>query len=92
MRNVDKLVAPIVMLIASALAAPSLAGDTVPLKGQGSFSATGQDQYQVTYPPSVLEALIDEAHRLGKKAACYVYGGDGQKNATRLTALKQPQL
>jgi imidazolonepropionase-like amidohydrolase len=29
----------------------------------------------------VLQALIDEAHRLGKKTACHVYGGEGQKNA-----------
>ena len=49
--------------------------------GGYSFSATGEDQYQVTYPLAVLEALIDEAHRLGKKAGCHVYGGEGQKNA-----------
>jgi imidazolonepropionase-like amidohydrolase len=35
----------------------------------------------VTYPLAVLEALIDETHRLGKKAGCHVYGGEGQKNA-----------
>jgi len=29
----------------------------------------------------VLQALIDETHRLGKKSACHVYGGEGQKNA-----------
>jgi imidazolonepropionase-like amidohydrolase len=28
-----------------------------------------------------LQALIDEAHRVGKKTACHVYGGEGQKNA-----------
>jgi imidazolonepropionase-like amidohydrolase len=49
--------------------------------GAYSFSATGQDQYQVTYPLSVLQALIDETHRLGHKAGCHVYGGEGQKNA-----------
>ncbi len=49
--------------------------------GGYSFSATGQDQYEVTYPLPVLQALIDETHRLGKKSACHVYGGDGQKNA-----------
>jgi imidazolonepropionase-like amidohydrolase len=49
--------------------------------GGYSFSATGLDQYQVTYPLAVLEALIDETHRLGKKAGCHVYGGEGQKNA-----------
>jgi imidazolonepropionase-like amidohydrolase len=29
----------------------------------------------------VLQALIDETHRLGHKAGCHVYGGEGQKNA-----------
>ena len=49
--------------------------------GGYSFTATGQDQYQVTYPLPVLQALIDETHRLGKKTGCHVYGGEGQKNA-----------
>ena len=49
--------------------------------GGYSFTATGPDQYEVTCPLPVLEALIDETHRLGKKAACHVYGGEGQKNA-----------
>jgi imidazolonepropionase-like amidohydrolase len=35
----------------------------------------------VTYPLPVLQALIDETHRLGHKAGCHVYGGEGQKNA-----------
>jgi imidazolonepropionase-like amidohydrolase len=29
----------------------------------------------------VLQALIEETHRLGHKTACHVYGGEGQKNA-----------
>jgi imidazolonepropionase-like amidohydrolase len=49
--------------------------------GAYSFSPSGEDQYQVTYPLPVLQALIDETHRLGKKAGCHVYGGEGQKNA-----------
>ncbi|MCU1338961.1 MAG: hypothetical protein JWO19_4542, partial [Bryobacterales bacterium] len=49
--------------------------------GAYSFNATGQPQYVVTYPLPVLQALIDETHRLGKKAACHVLGGEGQKNA-----------
>jgi imidazolonepropionase-like amidohydrolase len=49
--------------------------------GGYSFTATGQDEYQVTYPLPVLQAMIDETHRLGKKAGCHVYGGEGQKNA-----------
>ena len=35
----------------------------------------------MTYPMPVLQALIDETHRLGHKAGCHVYGGEGQKNA-----------
>ncbi len=49
--------------------------------GGYSFTASGEAQYQVTYPMPVLRALIDETHKLGKKAACHVYGGEGQKNA-----------
>jgi imidazolonepropionase-like amidohydrolase len=49
--------------------------------GAYSFSPTGKDQYVVTYPLPVLQALIDETHKLGKKAGCHVYGGEGQKNA-----------
>ncbi len=49
--------------------------------GGYSFTASGQDQYVVTYPLPVLQALIDEAHRLGHKTGCHVYGGEGQKNA-----------
>jgi imidazolonepropionase-like amidohydrolase len=49
--------------------------------GNYSFAADGRDQYQVTYPLPVLQALIDETHRLGKKTGCHVYGGEGLKNA-----------
>ena len=49
--------------------------------GAYSFSTTGDAQYVVTYPMPVLQALIDETHRLGHKTACHVYGGEGQKNA-----------
>ncbi|MBZ5577907.1 MAG: amidohydrolase family protein [Acidobacteriia bacterium] len=49
--------------------------------GAYSFTAAGQAQYQLTYPMPVLQALIDETHRLGKKAGCHVYGGEGQRNA-----------
>ena len=49
--------------------------------GAYSFDATGKAHYEVTYPLPVLQALIDETHRLGKKSACHVYGGEGQKNA-----------
>ncbi len=49
--------------------------------GAYSFTATGEAQYQLTYPMPVLQALIEETHRLGHKAACHVLGGEGQKNA-----------
>jgi imidazolonepropionase-like amidohydrolase len=49
--------------------------------GNYSFTPTGEVQYVVTYPLPVLQALIDETHRLGHKAGCHVYGGEGQKNA-----------
>ena len=49
--------------------------------GAYSFTASGEAQYVVTYPLPVLQALIDETHKLGKKAGCHVYGGEGQKNA-----------
>jgi imidazolonepropionase-like amidohydrolase len=49
--------------------------------GAYSFTPTGQAQYVLTYPMPVLQALIDETHRLGHKAACHVLGGEGQKNA-----------
>ena len=49
--------------------------------GNYSFTPSGEAQYQVTYPMPVLQALIDETHRLGHKTGCHVYGGEGQKNA-----------
>src|SRR5580692_7807619 len=49
--------------------------------GAYSFSPTGEAQYVLTYPLPVLQALIDETHKLGHKAGCHVYGGEGQKNA-----------
>jgi imidazolonepropionase-like amidohydrolase len=49
--------------------------------GNYSFTPAGEARYQVTYPMPVLQALIDETHRLGHKTGCHVYGGEGQKNA-----------
>jgi imidazolonepropionase-like amidohydrolase len=48
--------------------------------GAYSFSATGEPQYVTTYPLPVLTALIEEAHRLGRKTGCHVFGGDGLMN------------
>ncbi|HXJ03183.1 MAG TPA: amidohydrolase family protein [Micropepsaceae bacterium] len=49
--------------------------------GAYSFAADGKQQFVLTYPMPVLQALIDETHRLGHKTACHVYGGEGEKNA-----------
>jgi imidazolonepropionase-like amidohydrolase len=49
--------------------------------GAYSFDPSGKPQYVLTYPKPVLEALIDEAHRLGHKTGCHVYGGEGEHNA-----------
>jgi imidazolonepropionase-like amidohydrolase len=49
--------------------------------GAYSFTPAGEPRYVVTYPLPVLQALIDETHRLGRKAGCHVYGGEGLQNA-----------
>ena len=49
--------------------------------GAYSFTPTGEVKYELTYPMPVLQALIDETHRLGKKTGCHVYGGEGERNA-----------
>jgi len=49
--------------------------------GAYSFTPAGEAKYVVTYPLPVLQALIDETHRLGRKAGCHVYGGEGLQNA-----------
>jgi imidazolonepropionase-like amidohydrolase len=48
--------------------------------GAYSFTPTGEVNYVTTYPLAVLQALIDETHRLGKKAGCHVFGGLGLQN------------
>jgi len=45
--------------------------------GAYSFTPDGEAKYLTTYPMPVLQALIDETHRLGKKAGCHVFGGTG---------------
>jgi imidazolonepropionase-like amidohydrolase len=49
--------------------------------GGYSFSATGEPQYVTMYPLPILQALIDETHRLGRKAACHAFGGEGLENS-----------
>jgi len=48
--------------------------------GAYSFTPTGDVNYVTTYPLAVLQALIEETHRLGKKAGCHVFGGEGLAN------------
>jgi imidazolonepropionase-like amidohydrolase len=45
--------------------------------GAYSFGPNGEDRYVTTYPLPVLQGLIEEAHKLGKKVGCHVFGGDG---------------
>jgi imidazolonepropionase-like amidohydrolase len=49
--------------------------------GAYSFTPTGETRYVTTYPLPILQVLIDETHRLGKKTACHVFGGEGLQNA-----------
>ena len=45
--------------------------------GGYTFNASGEPQYVLMYPLPVLQALVDETHRLGHKSACHNFGGDG---------------
>ncbi len=45
--------------------------------GGYSFTPTGEARYVLMYPEPVLAALVAETHRLGRKAACHAFGGDG---------------
>jgi imidazolonepropionase-like amidohydrolase len=49
--------------------------------GAYSFNAAGEAQYILMYPLAVLQALVDEAHRLNRKTACHAFGGEGLQNA-----------
>src|SRR5262249_45301501 len=49
--------------------------------GGYSFTPTGDAKFVLMYPKPVLEALIDETHKLGHKAGCHVLGGEGKHNA-----------
>jgi imidazolonepropionase-like amidohydrolase len=49
--------------------------------GNWTFRPNGDVDFVTTYPLPVLQALIDETHRLNRKAACHVFGGEGLQNA-----------
>jgi imidazolonepropionase-like amidohydrolase len=49
--------------------------------GGYKFSPTGELQVEETYPLEVMQALDDEAQRLGVKTGSHAYGGAGLQNA-----------
>jgi len=49
--------------------------------GGYSFRPNGEVDYVLTYPLPVLQALIDETHKLGHKAGCHNFGGEGLQYA-----------
>jgi imidazolonepropionase-like amidohydrolase len=49
--------------------------------GGYKFSPTGELQVAVTYPLEVMQALDDEAQRLGVRTGSHAYGGAGLQNA-----------
>lgn len=49
--------------------------------GAYSFAPDGSLDAVVTYPLPILQALVDETHRLGHKAGCHVFAGEGMRNA-----------
>src|SRR5438309_4202602 len=49
--------------------------------GGWKFSPTGELQFEMTYPLEVMQALDDEAERLGVKTGSHAYGGQGLQNA-----------
>jgi imidazolonepropionase-like amidohydrolase len=49
--------------------------------GSYDFSPTGELRIEMTYPLEVVQAIDDEAHRLGVTTAAHAYGGAGAQNA-----------
>ena len=49
--------------------------------GNYKFTPTGELQFEMTYPLEVMQALDDEAERLGVKTGSHAYGGAGLQNA-----------
>ena len=45
--------------------------------GGYKFDEKGEPQYVTTYPSEVVQAMIDEAHRHGKRTGCHAFGGNG---------------
>ena len=49
--------------------------------GGYKFTPTGELQFEMTYPLEVMQAMDDEAQRLGVKTGSHAYGGEGLQNA-----------
>lgn len=49
--------------------------------GAYSFTPTGETRYVTNYPLPVLQAIVDETHKSGRKTACHAFGGEGLQNA-----------
>jgi imidazolonepropionase-like amidohydrolase len=49
--------------------------------GGYKFNEVGEPLYVTNYPSDVLRAMIDEAHRLGKRTGCHSFGGEGLRNS-----------
>jgi imidazolonepropionase-like amidohydrolase len=49
--------------------------------GNYNFSPTGELKFQMTYPLEVMQAMDDEAERLGVRTGAHAYGGEGLQNA-----------
>lgn len=45
------------------------------------FDQQGVPQYSATHRPETLKAMIDEAHRLGKRTGCHSFGGEGLRDS-----------
>ena len=50
------------------------------------FEPDGDLFSEPTYTKEEVEAIVDEAHRHGKKAACHAFGGEGLKNCVEAGA------
>ena len=44
------------------------------------FDANAQPVWDPTYTLEEVQAIVDEAHRHGKKVACHAFGGEGMRN------------
>ena len=71
---------------AKSLAERCGAHQAVPDAGVTSSMQKGEPQYVTTYQSEVLQAIIDEAHRNGKRTGCHSFGGEGLQNTISTAA------